>query len=142
MQLNTGAYEEAIENCRYVLRRDPEMAFCSVTLGRALMLVGKPEEAVPIFQKGPGYQGYLGCAYARLGRRAEAEELAAQNVQTPNRQMFIYACLGDIDRAFEALERFAAQNPPRVLMWLSRPELAPLHQDPRMKGFRQRYGTR
>jgi hypothetical protein len=48
----------------------------------------------------------LGCAFAHVGRREEAERLTPKEIGGSG-GMEIYACLGDKERVFEALERAA-----------------------------------
>ena len=48
---------------------------------------------------------YLGNAYARAGRREEAEKLAAAVSSNPFQQALIFAGLGDKDRTLEALDQ-------------------------------------
>jgi hypothetical protein len=87
-------------------------------------------------------QGFVGWAYARSGRRDEAEKLAAANGTHPNQQAVIYAGLGDKDRTFEALERMAPEGPGRIGQYLTYPELSILHGDPRLKALRKKVGLR
>jgi serine/threonine-protein kinase len=138
IDVDTGRYDQAIENARWVLERDPQFPYASVWLGRALTLSGRTDEALPIVEKGdPSYLGYL---YAVIGRRAEAEALAASLADTPVRQMLIYGGLGDKDRAFEALERAVVANWWMAATWSTRPEMAVLRGDPRLAAIRKRLG--
>jgi eukaryotic-like serine/threonine-protein kinase len=133
-------YEEAIQDCRWVLERDPAFPFIKLWLARALLLSGKPEEALPILEKlTPTPWPYLGYLYAVTGRREEAEALAAMHPDTPRGQMMIYGGLGDKERAFEALERTAVSNWWRAATWSRRPELALLRGDRRLAEFKTRY---
>jgi hypothetical protein len=92
--------------------------------------------------RGEGSHGVLGYAYAIAGRRAEAEALAARSAVFPQRQVMIFAGLGDADRAFDALDRLAAINVRRALCYTTYPELHTLRDHPRMAAFRGRYGVR
>jgi hypothetical protein len=85
-------------------------------------------------------RGYLGYAYARAGRREEAEKLAAALSPNPFLQVLIFAGLGDKDRTFQALDRFASQGPVRVGRALTFPELALLRGDPRLTALRKKVG--
>jgi tetratricopeptide (TPR) repeat protein len=141
VQINAGLYERAIETCDRVLAVDPSFPFAALWRTRALLHAGRAAEAVTWLEaQGRGAEGYLGYAYARAGRRAEAQALAAKNGGFPQRQVMIYAGLGDVDRAFDALERLAAANPRRAGAYLTRPELAALRADPRMAVLRTRLG--
>jgi serine/threonine-protein kinase len=138
VDVDSGRYDEAIENSRWVLARDPQFPYASVWLGRALTLSGRTDEALPIVEKGDA--SYLGYLYAVTGRRAEAEALAAGLADTPIRQMLIHGGLGDRDRAFEALERAAVSNWWMAATWSLRPEMAVLRGDPRLVAIRERLG--
>jgi len=108
-------------------------------LGRALLGQGKIAEAIQVLAKA-GNKGYLGIAYARAGRRAEAEDLAKKIAPNPFNELLIFAGLGDKGRALEALDRFTALGPVRVGRALNYPELASLRGDPRVKAIRRKLG--
>jgi tetratricopeptide (TPR) repeat protein len=140
LQVDSGLYEDAIASARWVLERDPAFPYADIWLGRALVLSGRPDEALPIFESRPALFGYLGYLYAVTGRRDEAEALAAAHPESPPRQMLIYAGLGDKDRAYEALERAAAVHPWRAATWMYRPEMKILRGDARVAALRKRLG--
>lgn len=141
VQVSAGHYDEAIDNSRRVLAVDPTDVHTQQVLGRALFQNGEKGEAIRAFERlGQGNHGFLGYAYAATGRRSEAEALAAQRKDFPASLVLIHAGLGEKDRAFEALERMAAEKDPRVAIYLTYPELAFLRADPRMAGFRRRLG--
>ena len=64
----------------------------------------------------------------------------AANADSPQILVLIYAGLGDKDRAFDALERMAAEGPGRIGQYLTYPELASLRGDPRLKTLRRSVG--
>jgi TolB-like protein/Tfp pilus assembly protein PilF len=130
-QVNAGLYEDAIATSRWVLARDPTFPWVDLWLGRALTLSGRPGEAVPIYAAQPSYWAYLGYAYAVMGRRDDAEALAASH-DDPRGLMLIYSGLGETERAIQALQQLAAVNPWRAASWLHRPEMAPIRSDPRV----------
>ena len=80
----------------------------------------------------------LGYAYARAGRRQEAEKLAID--LSPQQQSVTFAGLGDKERTLEALDRMAVVGPVRMGSILSLPELALLRGDPRLKALRKKVG--
>jgi tetratricopeptide (TPR) repeat protein len=82
----------------------------------------------------------LGCAYARVGRREEAEKLAAASSVNPLGQAQIFACLDDKDRTFEALDRAAAAGPIRMGWILNGPGFVFLRGDPRVTALRRKVG--
>jgi tetratricopeptide (TPR) repeat protein len=130
VQVDSEQFDAAIESARWVLDRDPTFPYTMNRLGRALALSGRAPEAVEIFKQGDW--GFLGYAYAVVGRRAEAEALVAKNPNAHSRLLLVYAGLGDKDRTFAALERVADVNWWRAATWMRRPELALLRGDPRL----------
>jgi hypothetical protein len=83
-------------------------------------------------------RGYLGYAYARSGRRQEAEELAKD--ASPTQQAVIFAGLGDKEHALDALDRMVVAGPVRMGWILTLPELDVLRGEPRLKALRKRVG--
>src|SRR5262249_35909375 len=116
----------------------------SVCLGRARLAQGRSAEGTEILAavvrkgvpSGSPVRGYLAYAYARCGRRAAAEEIAASDRRNPYHQVLAFAGLGDKDRAFEALQRMAVQGPVRIGRALAYPELEQLLLDPRAAALR------
>ena len=143
VQVYAKRYDDAIESSNWVLARDPTFPYAKLRLGQALILSGRANEALPIFENGGPYAGHpsSGYLYAVTGRRDEAEAMAAQHPDAPAVLMLIYAGLGDKDRAFQALERMAAVNWWRAATWMMRPEMAVLRGDPRVADLRERLGV-
>jgi serine/threonine protein kinase/Tfp pilus assembly protein PilF len=114
-------YDEAIEQYGRTLEIDP--SFNSAINNRALAYIqrGMFAEAIAEYQKaaGPGdgpTQG-LAYAYARAGRRAEAERMLARLQALSNERYVtamtsarVYAGLGQNDKAFEWLEMAYADH--------------------------------
>jgi TolB-like protein/tetratricopeptide (TPR) repeat protein len=140
IEIESGRYREAMESARWVLDRDPGFPFADLWLGRALLFLGRPDEAIPIFQRAPDRFGYLGYLYAVNGRRRDAEALAEAHPDLPARQMLIYAGLGDADRALDALERTLDINWWMAATWIQRPEVALLRGHPRLLAVKRRLG--
>ncbi len=69
---------------------------------------------------------YRSHALMRLGRREEVEQLAAAAARAgrPYHETVIYAALGDLDRAFEALDRAGCRGAAAGPMLLTYPEMA------------------
>ena len=137
-----GRFDETIQTCQRVLASKPDDTFAQNIYGRALTQKGRLAEAIALFEKrqdNPGTRRYLGYAYAKSGRRADAERLAA--VPDPaqlRQQAIIYSGLGDADRAMNALWRMAAERDPNASGFTVLPELAFLRGDPRFKEFRRK----
>jgi len=140
VQLDSGQYDAAIENCRLLRSQAPGFPFVEKCLGRALSLSGQHEAALAIVQQDPDDWGMLGYVYGVMGRRAEAEAIADSHPDAPGRRALIYAGLGDKDRAFAELQRMVELNWWLALYQLQRPEFALLHGDARAAALRQQLG--
>jgi TolB-like protein/Flp pilus assembly protein TadD len=138
-----GRYEEAAAHCV----SEPE-CMARVRLGQ-----GRIDEAIQILYKfnNPPAENelgrkdlvrprYLGYAYARVGRRSDAEKIAAEVVPNAYSEALIYAGLGDKDRTFKALDRVAVLGAARIGQALNSPEFALLRGDPRVGALRKRVG--
>lgn len=139
-QVNAERFDDAIATSRWILDSDATFPFASLWLGRAFALSGRMAEAVEIFADNPRYWPYLGYTYAKMGRRADAEALAAAHPDDPRGQMLIYGGLDDIERAFGALNRLVATNHWLAATWLHRPEMKVLRADPRFTEVKARLG--
>lgn len=128
--ISAGRYDEAAGHCEKYYRE---------CLGRARLGQGRIGEAIKILAK-ENNRGYLGYAYARAGRREEAEKVAADISPNPFNQALVFAGLGDKDRTLEALERMAVLGPARIGRALTFPEFAFVRGDPRVKALRRKVG--
>ena len=135
---STGEYERAAAEC---LKMPVENSLAKQCLARTRLGEGRLDEAIQLLMGDPNPQsrGLLGYAYARSGRRDEAEALAGQSVFA-NEQALIFAGLGDEHRTLQALDRMAALGAQRVGMYLNSPELASLRGDPRLSAIRTKVG--
>lgn len=110
--------------------------------------MGKANDVIHIYEADPAKPkrgAGLGCAYARAGRRAEAEKVAANTAANPGGMAAaqIFACLGDEDRVFEYLDSQVAVGPIRmgwVLLRVDRENRGLLRGDPRLKALRKKVG--
>jgi hypothetical protein len=83
----------------------------------------------------------LGCAYARAGRREDAEWVAATTAENPGAvsEAEIFACLGDKEHVFKVLNEHASTGPIRmgwVLNRVDRQHRGLLQRDPRLSALR------
>jgi TolB-like protein/predicted Ser/Thr protein kinase len=141
VQISSGLYDAALDNCMRVVAMDPKFPFAEEWCARAELQKGDVAAAIARFEKHPQRnEGWLGYAYATSGRRAEAEAILKRNGALPHRQALIYAGLGDTDRAFESVERLSLLNARRAGSYLTYPELALLRGDPRVAALRERLG--
>ena len=141
--IDTGRYDEAAAICARLSREVPFGAR-SQCIARSQFWKGSGG-AVDVLahasnlEQNPQNRGYLGYLYARIGRRDEAERMAAAS-RYANERALIYAGLGDKDRLIEALEGMAALGPQRIGLMLNEPELALLRGDPRLRQLRDKVG--
>jgi TolB-like protein/Flp pilus assembly protein TadD len=145
--ISAGRYEEAATNCAMMATENSsERDWC---LSRARIGQGRIDQAIRILEAAmnrgvsPGSQvrGELGYAYARVGRRDQAEQFAAATPSVnPFNKALIYAGLGDKDRTLAALDLAAASGPFRIGRSLTYPEFGLLKGDPRVKALRTKVG--
>src|SRR5262249_19080258 len=150
-----GRYDEAISLLERARAVDPQLPTADVVLARALVFCGRVDDALAVYAamdaRGPdgappgarlsvAVPHYHAYAFTRAGRRSEAEKLAAENRQYPYSATIIYAALGDLDRAFEALDQTVEREPQRVPLLLTWPEMVRLRDDPRSLAIRKRFG--
>jgi TolB-like protein len=138
---DAGNYDEALPIARERFESVPA-SFGGQIYGRALMLKGRYDEAIAVFQaQGGASRGYLAWLYAKTGRREEAQQIADEkDVAQSRHQALLYAGLGDADRLFGALDALAADNDVTADMYPSFPELAFVRHDARMAEFRRKRG--
>jgi len=149
VQLFTRHYDRSIEAMRSTLEFAPGFAFGQQWLMSAYIAKGMHEEAVEVAERltkthpEPGNRVSLALAYAGAGRSEDARRIleevrgAAIDLVTV---AHVYAALGDVDTAFEWLERAYERRSLR-LSWLSvEPAIDPLRSDPRFQDLLRRIG--
>jgi serine/threonine-protein kinase len=151
-----GRSEEAIEQLDQVLWADPHFAEAHVTLGRVYLQQGRLAEAIVAFEKGAELRGQdpldlaeLASAYAVMGRRGDAERLLAELEERAGREYvqptvlaMVYAALGDHDRAFDWLDRAAAERDGWLAESIFYPMYDPLRSHPRYGPLLETLGLR
>src|SRR5262249_5526527 len=125
-------YPQAIVEAKKALEIDPKFPLAYVQLGIARVEQGLPDVAIAelnaAIQSGhrhPGVQGALGYAYARAGKKPEAQKvLEGLTKLAEGRYGFalpiarIHAALGDKDQAIEWLQKACAERDPHVI-WIN-----------------------
>ncbi|MGQ0735738.1 MAG: protein kinase domain-containing protein [Acidobacteriota bacterium] len=146
-------YEEALVECRKALDTEPDylVALYSVTgaysrLGRHDEAIAAMERAVSLADRASFYLGILGATYAEAGhvdraRRVldELDERARHEWVSPLWISWLLAALGELDRAFELLDRAYEERQ----CFLALPGFAPfdgLRRDPRFAAHLRRMG--
>jgi hypothetical protein len=125
-------YDEAAGHCR-------NATLATDCLGRARLGQGRIDEAIQVLAADKARR-YLGHAYGRVGRRKEAEKLAAAVAPNAFSEALIFAGLGDKDRTLEALDRVTQLSAVRIGRALASPEFDLLRGDPRVRALRKRVG--
>jgi tetratricopeptide (TPR) repeat protein len=143
-----GEAARALEQSRMTLKRFPDSLLTWYVLGLSHLALGQVHEGVTALEKAtslsrePFGLGYLGFAYALVGRledaRALLDELLARKAErfVPLRPfILLYTALGDIDRALDALEDAYDQRDPTLLVMTAMPLLARLRGQPRFEAL-------
>jgi TolB-like protein/Tfp pilus assembly protein PilF len=146
----TGDYEGGIAEARKILELEPDNPRALYSLGFASVLNGDHEQGITALERAlelrPDYPFNapgLAWAYARAGRRAEALEMLEQ--VEPRGQMLkelaiVYGELGELDRAFEYLERAYLEDPGSLTYSNSDPTATARQADPRFADLLERLG--
>jgi hypothetical protein len=140
---SAGRFDEAHFHCQKGAANDQQRSACWAD---NLLLRGKPDDAVRMLE--PVWSGHLlepgaqtlGIAYAKAGRRKDAERVAAIVPRLVSKAQ-VFAALGDKDRTFDILEQMVPMGPARfgrdILMSQN---YAFLHGDPRLEALRKKVG--
>jgi TolB-like protein/DNA-binding winged helix-turn-helix (wHTH) protein len=139
--MNVGRFDEVIENSRSAIAADPNNSSAQQLLGRALLQKGMLSEGIAILEKlDYGSESFLGYAYARAGRRDDAERMIKQHPAWPWLQAVVCGGLEDKDCAADGLEKMAEIKDPRTGIYLTLPEVALLRGDSRLGKIRVELG--
>lgn len=145
--LYAGQREKALEQVRKVHDLEPNFVLGQFILGIVYNGNGLYDDAVRLsenaLQTEPANQHMLwirGYAYARSGRRREAEESIAKLREIEKTQYVvrsfiasIYGALGEKDQAFAEFDKALEEREP-WLKWINaEPMMGPLRNDPRFK---------
>ena len=145
-------YERALEQGRRVLDKDPQSVSAHDLLGSAYLAKGNYENSLQEYRVVIGTSAddplrlvSLARAYALMGKRTEAQRIAAQLVATSSTRYVppfflgvIYAALGDNDRAFTWLEKAYEGHDSYLVRLKVEPGLDRLRSDPRFDALLRR----
>ena len=142
-----GRWEATAATSRTILDLNPVQDEASALLGVALLQMGELEEALA--RAGsvtfPPFRLWISAlANYRLGRQLELER-ALQELREewgevlPQVVAIVHAYTGDLDAAFEWLDRVTPEQP-RAILFTFFPEFDNLHDDPRWAAYRERMG--
>lgn len=142
-------FEAAEAHARRALDLDPAFMLGRVNLGRALVMLGRHDEAIQVFQtarevsgQAPGLTMFLGWAWAGKGDAGRARELLAELERPPRtgaRPRYIpavypaalHGALKEPDATFAHLDRALGERCEYLIYLGQEPMADPLRGDPR-----------
>jgi TolB-like protein len=131
-------YDEVIRNSQHILLSNPGDYGAQQNYARALIQQGRVNEGISILERlGPGSESFLGYAYARVGRRTEAEQIISEHPNWPWLQAVVAAGLGNKGLALDGLEGMVRIQDPRFGSYAFLPELDLLRGDPKLTALRK-----
>jgi serine/threonine-protein kinase len=145
--LAAGRYDRAAEFARNALDINPNFGLTEAVLGEACSRLGRVEEGIAILEKartvsaGIYYvSGFLGGAYARAGRRNDAEEYLA-DLERARREQYASAAaitlaalaVDDTEKAFRWADQAVQDRDPNLLYAIRTQQFQPFAADPRFK---------
>jgi len=148
-------YDEAIAELLKALEVDPTFAWTRMSLGRAYALQHRGTEAnvelteaLRVSKRNLREVAFAAASVAFLGQKEQAQQLlqeligaSQERYVAPYLPAFVFASLGQHDRAFEFLEKAFQEK--SISPWLLRdPLLDPIRTTPRFFGLLQRMGLR
>jgi tetratricopeptide (TPR) repeat protein len=134
-----GRYEDAQATLQKALDLNPQATYVHLTMGEALIVEGKPQQALAEIEKEPIEWGKLtgqALAYHALGREQDSNAALASLIEKYGSAgafqiAQVYAYRGESDRSFEWLERAYKQRDPGLPEIKTDPLLKNLRHDPR-----------
>jgi serine/threonine protein kinase/Tfp pilus assembly protein PilF len=138
-------YDKAIDKCRKTLEMDPDFLLAHLFQAWAYAAKGMWEETIKAAQKAVTLSGEspfalwtLGTSYAMSGQENQAlkmldrlDELSKQRYVSPYCKAMIYLGLGNMDRAFEYLEKAYLERESFLATINNLPFFDSLRSDPR-----------
>jgi tetratricopeptide (TPR) repeat protein len=145
---HAGRIEEAIRRYELAIGLNETAGAVQWKYGLALLMAGRPEEALAAFEREPGPLYALHgrtLALHDLGRLDESavalEELTkAEGAAWPFGFARAHAWLGNADEAFHYLERTLAEAPGYLGGIATHPLFSRIHDDPRWQAFVEKAG--
>jgi tetratricopeptide (TPR) repeat protein len=142
-----GRYAEAEATIRRCLELSPGIAAGNGLLSLTLFLQGKLEESLEFLNREDA-GGYRSCGEAALfhtmGRKADSDRALAALLTEGDQWAFqvasVYAWRGEIDQAFEMLEKAYRLRDTGIPLTKVHPLLRNLHGDPRWPGLLKKIG--
>ena len=146
--------DQALVHLYETVEMDPHFALTHYMLGRGNLANKDFSAAIDEMKKARELSGGavlmvsgLGEAYAGAGKLEEAkgilEELKARSQKqfvSPFRMAVIYVAMGDLDKAFELVNKAYEERDENLIFAKPDPSLAPLHSDPRYAALLKKMG--
>jgi TolB-like protein/Tfp pilus assembly protein PilF len=150
--LRAGRYDQAVQRAEEAVQLEPEHDRSRATLGWAYFLSGRKaeglaelERAVLMSKRSTLWLGQLGKAYAMAGDTGKArkilgemEERARDGYLSPYHLAYVYAGLGDAERAMDLIERAVAERAGPVYGIKGSFLFESLHSHPRFQALLRR----
>ncbi len=146
-------YDQAISEARKALELDPNFPLAHRFLGKAYLEKGLYDQAIAAFRRAIASRGIpllkaeLGHAYAVSGQRSDARKVLSELKDPSNRKYVasfdmavVHAGLGEMDQAFELLQRSYAERERWLVTLKVEPVFDPLRSDPRFADLIHRFG--
>ncbi len=139
-------WDQVIHQCLNALELDPQFLSANMAIGFAYIWNGQPGEATryletiePVVRFIPAFMATLGYAYSLIGRtektREYLQELQKEKRCLPSSFAMLYMGLGEIDEAFQWLEKAVDECEPIALQVPSSPLFDPLRSHPRYRAL-------
>jgi TolB-like protein/Flp pilus assembly protein TadD len=143
-----GRFDAALASFRTALRLSPGMVVAQSAIAVSLLHQGHPEEALAAAQLEPeeSYRLFaVTMILHALGRVAESDAALAEAIEKyagdcAYNIAYVLAYRGEIDRAFEWLDKAVAHDDPGIGEIIVQPEFSSLYDDPRWLPFLRRIG--
>jgi TolB-like protein/Tfp pilus assembly protein PilF len=137
-----GQYDASLDAFRKTMQLDPNFGEGLLRFGWLYDQLGRYDEAIQAYttagRSGTMVKGSLGHAYARAGRRREAEAVLADLIAESGRKQvdpyeiaLVQSGLGHSDEAFRALNQAIDARSGLIVYAQVDPKLSPLRKDPR-----------
>jgi serine/threonine-protein kinase len=149
-----GRYDEAVSRFSKAAELDPNNPWTRWFLGRTYLFKGMPQRGIEEMETALRLQpddplglGFVGYAYAVTGRRPDAlkilqklDALGKHRFVSTISRVYVYAGLGDKDKAFEWLEKAYQERSDSLAWFHNDPESKSLHDDPRFAPLMRKIG--
>jgi tetratricopeptide (TPR) repeat protein len=149
-------YDRCISQAYTAIEVDPDMTLSYAVIGTAYAQTGQLPEAIKAYEKGIALGGmlsyqkaFIGCVHAKSGEIAKAwkilhelEQDALSSYVPSVASAFVYAVLGEHNKAIESLEKAFERRETNLVFLKTWPFLDALRDDPRFQKIECEVGLR